>query len=115
MAKYILLAQAQGHIHEIRNYTVENCGREQAKSYLQGMNDVFHFLAVNPDAGRSCDVELKPGNQVRGRSLTERPTFHATAHTVRYTAVSLHYFILVIPVKTAPTKEIAASVRPAAK
>ena len=25
------------------------------------MNDVFRFLAVNPDAGRSCDVELKPG------------------------------------------------------
>jgi plasmid stabilization system protein ParE len=25
------------------------------------MNEVFRFLAANPDAGRNCDGELKPG------------------------------------------------------
>ena len=28
---------------------------------MQGMKEVFHFLAVNPNAGRNCDMELKPG------------------------------------------------------
>jgi toxin ParE1/3/4 len=61
MEKFVLLTQAQKHIGEIKNYTVENWGREQAKSYLDGMTAVFRFLGTNPDAGRNCDEDLKPG------------------------------------------------------
>jgi toxin ParE1/3/4 len=61
MAKYLILAQAQRHIREIRHYTAVNWGRDQAKSYMQGMTEIFRFLTANPDAGRNCDDELEPG------------------------------------------------------
>lgn len=52
MAKYILSKSAQSDIVSIADYTIENFGVKQARTYRDGLISCFKNLAASPGRGR---------------------------------------------------------------
>lgn len=60
MAKYILSPQAQSSLQDIRDYTLENFGKQQTNTYLKMLQKHMKDLAATPTRGKERD-EIKAG------------------------------------------------------
>ena len=61
MPKYVLSPKAQKHLKQIRDYTLENHGERQKKTYMRMLRDKMRLAAKNPDKeGRARD-DIKQG------------------------------------------------------
>ena len=60
MKPFALTAKARADLHSIGLVTQNHWGKEQRNRYLKQLDDTFHLLAGNPQAGMSCD-EIRPG------------------------------------------------------
>ena len=60
MAVYSLSSKADADLDGIYEYTILNCGLEQARAYLLGLHERFETLAKHPMHGRKAE-ELAPG------------------------------------------------------
>jgi toxin ParE1/3/4 len=56
-----LSPEAVADLEEIRQYTFERFGEDQARRYLSGLRKAFEELASCPDSGR----EIAPGSEIR--------------------------------------------------
>ena len=56
-----LTPQAAADLEEIRQYTAERFGEDQARRYLRGLREAFEQLASHPDTGR----EIATGSEIR--------------------------------------------------
>jgi toxin ParE1/3/4 len=56
-----LSPEAVADLEEIRQYTFERFGEDQARRYLNGLRKAFKELAAYPDSGR----EIAPGSEIR--------------------------------------------------
>lgn len=54
-----LSPEAAADLEEIRQYTAERFGEEQARRYLSGLWDVFEHLVSHPDAGREIAADAR--------------------------------------------------------
>ena len=52
MVRYILSKSAQSDIVDIADYTIENFGLQQARTYRDGLVSCFEDLAIRPERGR---------------------------------------------------------------
>ena len=53
MANYLLSPQAQQSLVQISQYTLDNFGERQKKSYLKMLRDRMRAAAKNPEKGRA--------------------------------------------------------------
>lgn len=53
--KYVLSANAQKSLIQIKGYTAENFGNKQAKSYLKKLQQQFALICQTPELGISRD------------------------------------------------------------
>jgi toxin ParE1/3/4 len=83
MARFILSPQAQDSLTQIRNYSSENFGEQQAKRYLDTINDKLQELAKTPSKGKPRD-DIKAGY---------RSAF-VESHTIYYMIADEHIEIL---------------------
>ena len=60
MANYQLSPQAQQSLVQISQYTLDNFGERQKKSYLKMLRDRMRAAAKNPEKGKQRG-EIKPG------------------------------------------------------
>lgn len=60
MPEYILSPQAQKSLLQISEYTLENHGQQQKKSYLKMLRERMRTVAKNPDKGQERS-EIKEG------------------------------------------------------
>jgi len=60
MAKYSLSPQAQSSLQHIRDYTLENFGKQQTTAYLKMLQKPMKNLAAKPARGKERD-EIKAG------------------------------------------------------
>jgi len=60
MANYLLSPQAQQSLVQISQYTLDNFGERQKKSYLKMLRDRMRAAAKNPEKGRARG-DIKPG------------------------------------------------------
>jgi len=59
MANYLLSPQAQQSLVQISQYTLDNFGERQKKSYLKMLRDRMRTAAKNPEKGRERgDIKL---------------------------------------------------------
>jgi toxin ParE1/3/4 len=56
-----LSPEAAADLEEIRQYTAERFGEDQARRYLSGFREAFEQLASYPDSGR----EIASGSEIR--------------------------------------------------
>lgn len=57
----VLSPEAAADLEEIRQYTSEQFGEDQARRYLSGLREAFEQLASYPSSGR----EIVPGSEIR--------------------------------------------------
>lgn len=60
MKPFGLTAKARADLYAIALLTQKHWGREQRIRYLKHLDETFHLLAGNPQAGVMCD-EIRPG------------------------------------------------------
>lgn len=60
MMAFELTRAAKKDLRNIATFTEKHWNRNQRYLYMKQFNDVFHFLAENPFAGKQCDF-IKPG------------------------------------------------------
>ena len=60
MCQYLLSSQAQQSLIQISQYTLENLGQQQKKSYLKMLRDQMRAAAENHEKGREGS-EIKVG------------------------------------------------------
>lgn len=60
MKAFELTRKAKQDLRKIAIYTENRWGREQRYLYVKQFDDVFHFLADTPLAGKKCDY-IKTG------------------------------------------------------
>ena len=65
MSQYLLSSQAQQSLIQISQYTLENFGPRQKKSYLRMLRDRMRAAAKNPEKGRQRS-EIKAGYRKEG-------------------------------------------------
>lgn len=53
--------EASADLEEIRQYTAERFGEDQARQYIGDLREALHQLALHPRSGR----EVFPGSEVR--------------------------------------------------
>lgn len=56
-----LSPEAAADLEEIRHYTAERFGEDQARRYLNSLREAFEQLASHPDSGRAIAV----GSEIR--------------------------------------------------
>ena len=61
MSKYILSPQAQKRLKQIKDYTLENYGRDQKNNYLKMLRDKMHLTANSPYKVGKNRVDIKEG------------------------------------------------------
>ena len=61
MPSYYIIPKAQEDLKEIRRYTVEKWGAEQANKYLSSLRDTLQVLLKMPGIGRSRADDLCDG------------------------------------------------------
>ena len=59
MPKYILSPEAKKSITKIRNYTLENHGKQQTKIYLKILRDHMKDIATKPEIKGTSRNEVK--------------------------------------------------------
>ena len=80
---YVLSQSADHDLEDIFDYTVQEFGMDQAVSYLNGLDELFHMLLDNPELGR-----LRPELKAGLRSIAKE------AHVVFYSVNSDHIRII---------------------
>ena len=55
MKPFALTQKAKADLRSIAIYTEGRWGRDQRNLYLKQLDDAFHLLAENPQAGTECD------------------------------------------------------------
>lgn len=60
MAAYSLSSKAAGDLEGIYEFSIDNFGLQQARTYLNGLHERLGSLAENPMLGRDAS-ELAPG------------------------------------------------------
>ena len=60
MTNYLLSPQAQQSLIQISQYTLDNFGERQKKSYLKMLRDRMRAAAKNPERGKERD-DIKTG------------------------------------------------------
>lgn len=60
MKAFELTRAAKKDLGNIATFSEKRWDRNQRYLYMKQFNDVFHFLAENPFAGKKCD-SIKPG------------------------------------------------------
>lgn len=58
--RYVLSPRARGDLDEIRDYSAERWGEQQAESYIRAIQTAIDAVASAPRAGESCD-KVRPG------------------------------------------------------
>ncbi len=59
MPKYILSPEAKKSLKKIRNYTLENHGKQQTKIYLKMLRDQMKNIAAKPEVKGTSRNEIK--------------------------------------------------------
>lgn len=80
---YVLSQSADHDLEDIFDYTVQGFGTDQAVSYLNGLDELFHMLLDNPELGR-----LRPELTEGLRSIAKE------AHVVFYSVNGDHIRII---------------------
>lgn len=83
MAAYSLSAKAADELDQIYEYSILNFGLVQARSYLDGLHQLFRMLADNPMLGRSAEQLAPSLRRVEYKS-----------HVVFYRAADRHTLIV---------------------
>ncbi len=61
MPRYILSPQAQKRLKQIRDYTLENHGKQQKKMYMKMLRDKMRLAAESPDKEGKERSDIKTG------------------------------------------------------
>ena len=83
MAKYILSPQAQSSLQDIRDYSLENFGKQQTTAYLKILQKHMKQLAATPTRGKERD-EIK----------AEYYSSFIGAHTIYYRIANTHIDVI---------------------
>lgn len=83
MPSYILSPQAQASLGQIRDYTLEQFGKNQTTHYLSMIRDRLRVLANKPSIGKHRD-DIKAGYY----------SAFVGSHTIYYTITDTHIDIL---------------------
>ncbi len=96
MPKYILSPQAQESLRDIRDFSLENFGKEQTNIYLQSIRKRMRDLAKQPSRGRIRE-DLKAGYY----------SDFVGSHTIYYRIQETHIEIIDVPHQSMePTRHI---------
>ena len=83
MASYLLSSQAQQSLVQISQYTLDNFGERQKKSYLKMLRDRMRAAAKNPEKGKE-----------RGDVKTGYYSLQAEKHPIYYRIRDSHIEII---------------------
>ena len=97
MLKYTLSLEAQKSLKKIRNYTLENHGKQQTKIYLKILRDQMKNIAAKPEIKGTSRNEIKESYY----------SAFAGRHTIYYRIQPTHIDIIdILHQNMEPTKHL---------
>lgn len=97
MPKYTLSLEAQKSLKKIRNYTLENHGKQQTKIYLKILRDQMKDIAAKPE------TKGTPRNEIKESYYSA----FAGRHTIYYRIQPTHIDIIdILHQNMEPTKHL---------
>jgi len=97
MPKYTLSLEAQKSLKKIRNYTLENHGKQQTKIYLKILRDQMKNIAAKPEIKGTSRNEIKESYY----------SAFAGRHTIYYRIQPTHIDIIdILHQNMEPTKHL---------